>query len=126
MSKAIKQPFAGRVTSDGDIGYDYRRRVGNHVRDLREKAGLTQRELGNLVGVTNNAISAIELGRNPIPPERYEDFAKALRAEPKSFGEFLLEYTDPWLFSLIYGKRRAARHDLGAIPSRVMDIRNDE
>jgi transcriptional regulator with XRE-family HTH domain len=124
--KMIKHPFSGRVTPEGDIGYDYRRKVGNHVRDLRERAGLTQRELGNLVGVTNNAVSAIELGRNPIPPERYMDFAKALQVDPRAFGEFLLEYTDPWLFELIHGRRKASKHELSAIPSRVTDTRKED
>ena len=41
-------------------------------------------------GLSNNAISAIELGRNPIPPERYRSFADALQQDPKEFGEFLL------------------------------------
>lgn len=121
--KSIKHAFTGRITADTDIGYDYRRKVGNRVRELRERAGLTQRELGDRVGVTNNAISAIELGRNPVPPERYRDFTQALQVDPREFGEFLLEYTDPWLFELIYGKRRAVKHDLGSIPERVMDTR---
>ena len=121
--KSIKHAFTGRITDDGDIGYDYRRKVGARVRELREGAELTQRQLGDLVGVTNNAISAIELGRNPIPPERYRDFANALQVDPKEFGGFLLEYTDPWLFELIHGRRRAAKHDLGTIPERVMDTR---
>ena len=121
--KSLKHAFAGRVTAEGDVGYDYRRKVGNYVKQHRERIGITQRELGDLVGVTNNAISAIELGRNPIPPERYRDFAGALQVDPEVFGLFLLEYTDPWLFELIYGKRRAAKHDLGSIPARVMDTR---
>lgn len=119
--KMIKHPFSGRVTTEGDVGYDYRRVVGNRVRELRERAGLTQRELGNSVGVINTAISAIELGRNPIPPERYRTFAEALKVDPKEFGEFLLEYTDPWLFELLYGKRRAAKHNLQTIPSRLSE-----
>jgi len=117
--KAIKHAFSGRLTTDADIGYDYRRKVGNKVRELREKAGLTQRELGKAVDIVNTAISAIEIGRNPIPPERYEAFADALGVDRKEFGEFLLEYTDPWLFALIHGKRRAAKHNLDAIPSRI-------
>ena len=117
--KMIKHPFSGRVTPEGDIGYDYRRKVGNYVRDLRERAGLTQRELGRAIDVTNNAISAIELGRNPIPPERYRMLADALGVDHREFAEFLLEYTDPWLFELMYGKRRAAKHELSAIPTRL-------
>src|SRR5690242_2074075 len=107
--KMIKHPFSGRTTADGDIGYDYRRKVGNRVRELRERAGLTQRELGKAVDVVNPAISAIELGRNPRPPERYRAFADALGVNHREFAEFLLEYTDPWLFEMMFGKRRAAK-----------------
>ena len=117
--KMIKHPFSMRV-GETDIGYDYRRKVGKHVRELREKAGLTQRELARAVGVTSNMISAIELGRNPIPPERYRSFTEALSENPKKFGIFLLEYTDPWLFGLIHGEAAVAGHNLGGIVSRVM------
>lgn len=33
------------------------------VRELREKAGLTQKELGETVGVSRQAINAIETGK---------------------------------------------------------------
>ena len=117
--KAFTQPFQGRVTADSDTAFEYRRKVGLFIKDHREALGLTQRELGEQVGVINTAISAIELGRNPIPPERFEAFATALKVDPKAFGEFLLEWTNPWLFTLIYGKRRAAKHHLNEIPSRL-------
>ena len=35
----------------------------NHVRELREKRGLTQKELGDRVGVSRQAINAIETGK---------------------------------------------------------------
>jgi putative transcriptional regulator len=35
----------------------------NKVRDLREERGLTQKELGELVGVSRQAINAIETGK---------------------------------------------------------------
>ncbi len=117
--KMIKHPFSGRITPEHDIGYDYRRKVGNHVRDLREAAGLTQRELGQATDITNNAVSAIELGRNPIPPERYRAFADALGVDPKEFGEFLLEYTDPWLWELLHGGNEGVKHNLKDIPDRM-------
>jgi transcriptional regulator with XRE-family HTH domain len=117
--KMIKHPFSGRITPENDIGYDYRRKVGNHIRDLREAAGLTQRELGQATDITNNAVSAIELGRNPIPPERYRAFADALGVDPKEFGEFLLEYTDRWLYALLRGEQAVRKHNLGDIPPRL-------
>lgn len=121
--KMIKHPFSGRFDSAGrDIGYDYRRKVGAYVRDLREGRGLTQRELGKAVGIGSNAVSAIELGRNPIPPERYGAFAEALGANPKKFGLFLLEWTDPWLFGLIYGEDKVRHHGLDKVPDRMATV----
>jgi transcriptional regulator with XRE-family HTH domain len=114
--KMIKHPFSGR---DEAIGFDYRRAVGNKVRDLRLAAGLTQKALGKLVGVGSNAISGIEVGRNPVPPERYRAFAVALGVDAKPFGEFLLEYSDPWLFGMIYGQEAVAHHRLDQIPDRM-------
>ncbi len=35
----------------------------NHVKRLREERGLTQKELGEQVGVSRQAINAIETGR---------------------------------------------------------------
>jgi len=35
----------------------------NKVRDLREERGITQKELGELVGVSRQAINAIETGK---------------------------------------------------------------
>lgn len=35
----------------------------NRVRELRERAGLTQKELGEAVGVSRQAINAIETGK---------------------------------------------------------------
>jgi putative transcriptional regulator len=37
--------------------------VRNGVREFREKRGLTQKELGELVGVSRQAINAIETGK---------------------------------------------------------------
>lgn len=35
----------------------------NHVRALREERGLTQKELGEAVGVSRQAINAVETGK---------------------------------------------------------------
>lgn len=117
---SIKNPLSGRIREDGqDIGFEYRRKVGRYLAQHRLDVDLTQEGLGHLVGMRPSAISAIELGRNPIPPERYRDFADALGLEPKAFGLFLLEWTDPWLYALIHGDAKAAKHHLDKVPDRL-------
>jgi transcriptional regulator with XRE-family HTH domain len=113
----MKNPFAGRARKGGtDIGFEYRRKVGRFIALRRGDLELTQEDLGKMVGIRPSAISAIELGRNPIPPERYLAFAVALDLSPDKLGKFLLEYTDPWLFNLIYGE---GAHDISGIPERL-------
>jgi transcriptional regulator with XRE-family HTH domain len=122
MPSSFERPMAGRLTDAQDIGQEYRRRIGRHISALRHKAGLTGRELGNLVGVGPTSISAIETGRNPIPPERYEDFAKALKVSREEFARFMLEHTNPWLYAMLFDKRKVA-HKVSVIPTRGVDLR---
>ncbi|MBI6064610.1 MULTISPECIES: helix-turn-helix transcriptional regulator [Clostridium] len=36
----------------------------NRIRELREKAGITQQELGNRIGISRQAINALETEKN--------------------------------------------------------------
>ncbi|WP_428539258.1 helix-turn-helix domain-containing protein [Rhodopila sp.] len=85
----ITKPYlgrAGQVRAKGndidapnrDIGHEERRKIGRYISDLREAKGMTQLELGDQLGVRNTYISAIELGRTSISPERYGQLADAL------------------------------------------------
>jgi transcriptional regulator with XRE-family HTH domain len=57
---------------------------------LREKRGLTQRDLARLVGVECYTIIAqLESGRGRIPPNRYPIWAAALAVEPQEFARRL-------------------------------------
>src|ERR1051325_9730277 len=108
MPSSFDRPMAGRLTDTQDVGQEYRRRIGRHIAGLRHKAGLTGRELGQQVGIGPTGISAIETGRNPLPPERYEDFAKALNVPREEFARFMLEHTNPWLYGMLFDKRKVA------------------
>lgn len=128
----IDRPMSGRRhTNNGGLSVDnahsYRLTVGRWVAEHREKAGLTQRELAKLLGVEGTFISSIECGRNPLPPERYKEFVETLNIAPRVAGKFLLEFTNPWLFALIYGEDKLGpAHHLDEIPERIMDHRRDE
>ena len=55
-----------------------RREAGAWLRELREKKGLSQRELATLVGAEYYTfISQLETGRGRLPPDRYRDWARA-------------------------------------------------
>ena len=82
-----------------------RREAGKWLKDLREKRGLSQRQLANLVGVEYYTfVSQLEVGRGRIPPDRYEVWAKALDVEPAEFVKHLLQYYDPETYRLLFGR----------------------
>ena len=98
---AITKPTSGR----GTVGAVLKVELGAYVRDLREKRGMTQADLAKAVGMTYyTAISAIEVGRNVVPPERYHAFAEALGVNPRTFGRTVLRLTNPWLFAMLYAE----------------------
>ena len=60
-----------------------RKETGRWLRELREKRGLSQRELAEKVGAeVYTLISQLEHGRGRIPPVRYLVWAEALQIEP--------------------------------------------
>jgi len=118
----IANPLAGRATRDRDIGYDHRRAAGVYIAELRIRRGFSQRELAKVLGVVNTAISAIELGRNSVPPERYEELADALGVPHRTFAKVMLKHTNPWLFAMLYPDEMAPE-ELNTIPERIMDDR---
>lgn len=120
---SIERPMAGRITDDADVGREYRRRIGRYITKRRRDHGLTQRKLGLVVGIGNTAISHIETGRNPLPPERYEDFADALNIPRLEFGKFILEHTNPWLYVLLFIPHEVTKQMIRKIPDRGLDLR---
>ena len=57
-------------TEEARAEYERARRAYEHgmrVRDLREAAGLTQQELGELVGSTQQAVALMEAGVRQVP-----------------------------------------------------------
>lgn len=81
-----------------------RMQAGLRSRDLREKSGLTQREMAKRVGAEYYTfISQLENGRGRIPPDRYLDWADALGVEPREFVLGLMSYYDPVTYRIIFG-----------------------
>jgi transcriptional regulator with XRE-family HTH domain len=129
----ITKPFLGRAgkarvkgkdqdAPNRDIGFEERRKIGNYISDLRSARGLTQEELGRALGVRNTYISAIELGRTSISPERYRPLQEALGAKPKEFGKRILRHYNPWLYAMLFDDA-ALEEELTRIPERLQDLR---
>ena len=124
----ITKPMMDRNGADGsnDLAYQYRRTIGFRVRDMRLQAEMTQRELGDKLGMGETAVSALELGRSSVSPERYEQLAKLFNLDRTEWGQWLLRYTDPYLYALIYGAEdKELQNDLASLnaASRVRRVR---
>src|ERR1700733_14706447 len=110
MAKIVKPMAHRNRAQEGaglgrDISHDYKRTLGAYIAALRKNANLTQEQMAKQLGVQQTALSAIEVGRNPINPERYEAFAKILGVDPQEFGKQVLRWSDPWLYKMVYNSR---------------------
>lgn len=84
---------------------ELRGHAGAWLRELREKRGLSQRDLAAKVGAEYYTfISQLETGRGRIPPDRYLDWAKALDIAPREFVHRLMSYYDPVTYGILFGE----------------------
>jgi transcriptional regulator with XRE-family HTH domain len=89
---------------------ELRREAGFYLKDLREKRGLSQRQMAEKVGGNYYTfISQLESGRGRIPPDRYLIWADVLGVEPEVFVKNLLRYYDPVTYSILFGQNESAR-----------------
>lgn len=130
---AIDRPMQGRTgtaknvrvsSSDAHaaMAAKYRLKIGQFVRQLRVGAQMTQTEMGQVIGgVCHTQVSSIENGRNSLPPEQYDALVQHFGLNREEFGEFILRYTNPWLYGLIYGTDydRSLSRDLSHTPHRI-------
>ncbi|MBO1076889.1 helix-turn-helix domain-containing protein [Roseomonas marmotae] len=80
-----------------------RREAGEWLREQRERAGLSQRQLAQMIGVDYYTfISQVESGRGRIPPDRYIAWAGAIGAEPKVFVRELMRFYDPVTYQILF------------------------
>ena len=80
-----------------------RREGGRWLKELREQAGLSQRELANLVKMDYYTfISQLENGRGRVPPDCYHAWAQALKISPREFVKDILRYYDPVTFEILF------------------------
>ncbi len=83
-----------------------RNKAGRWLRELREKRGLSQRELAGKVGAQYYTfVSQLEHGRGRLPPDRYLVWADALGVDPREFVRGLMSYYDPVTYNVIFGAK---------------------
>jgi transcriptional regulator with XRE-family HTH domain len=83
---------------------ELRREGGRWLRQQREEAGLSQRQLAERVGAEYYTfISQLETGRGRIPPDRYRQWASALNKDPREFVRQLMRFYDPVSYEILFG-----------------------
>lgn len=56
--------------------------IGNRIKDRRKELKMSQKDLGNMVGLTSATISRIEDGSRKLTQENITKFAQALEVSP--------------------------------------------
>lgn len=88
---------------------DLRREGGRWLKEMRERAGLSQRQLAARVGADYYTfISQLETGRGRLPPDRYREWARALDVPEKVFVREILRFYDPITFGILFGEAEPA------------------
>jgi transcriptional regulator with XRE-family HTH domain len=89
---------------------DLRREGGRWLKQQRERLGLSQRQLAERVGAEYYTfISQLETGRGRIPPDRYDDWARALEMDSRDFVREVLRYYDPITHSILFEQNAKSR-----------------
>lgn len=84
---------------------DLRREGGRWLKEVREAAGLSQRQLAAKVGADYYTfISQLETGRGRIPPDRYRDWAQALMLNERTFVRELMRFYDPITYEILFSE----------------------
>lgn len=95
--------YAHQTNQSSSEVQELRRAGGNVLRELRETAGLSQRQLAQLLGFEQYTfISQIENGRGRIPPDSYKAWASALNVDTRDLVEKILRYYDPITHEILF------------------------
>ena len=81
-----------------------RKEAGNFLKTLRARAGLTQRDLAELIGLRYYTfLSQLESGAGRVPPQLYAKLAEHLGVDEKEFVYTLLMFYDPHTYKSLRG-----------------------
>ena len=86
-----------------------RQEAGRWLKAARERAGLTQAQLSEEVGLRYYTfVSQVESGVGRLPIETQAAWARALRLDEAEFAKTLLAYYEPELHRLLFGTTAVA------------------
>jgi transcriptional regulator with XRE-family HTH domain len=82
---------------------EQRAALGVWLKELREQANLSQRELADKLSLDYYTfISQLENGRGRIPVHRYSEWAEALGQDQRRFVKTLLSYYEPTTYRILF------------------------
>jgi transcriptional regulator with XRE-family HTH domain len=84
-----------------------RKQAGNWLKELRTRAGLSQIDLAQALGLKYYTfVSQVENGFGRVPTETLEAWARALGVEPSAFARELLAHYEPELHRLLFERKK--------------------
>ena len=84
-------------------GVELRKRAGAWLQEQRKRAGLSQIQLAERLGLKYYTfISQIENGFSRVPSESMEAWARALGVPPSEFARQLVAFYEPELHKLLF------------------------
>lgn len=83
-----------------------REECGVWLKSLREKRGLSQRQLSEMLGFEfYSFISQIESGKGRVPVHQIAEWARILDVPTRDFAANLMRYYDPINYELLFGDK---------------------
>jgi transcriptional regulator with XRE-family HTH domain len=84
-----------------------RREAGFWLKELRGRAGLSQIELAEKLGLKYYTfISQVENGYGRVPTESMEAWGRSLGVDPSEFARKLVSFYDPQLYKLLFKEKK--------------------
>lgn len=84
------------------LAADYRVRLGAALTAMRQERGLTQEEVGAVLGVDGNRVSTFEIGRASVNAIHLATLCDLYQQDRHEFGKLVLRYTNPWIYALLF------------------------
>jgi len=79
--------------------------AGAYLQELREKAGLTQKQVTAVLGWTSHQqLSSVERGNNRLPPEHNATLAILYQVTPAELTCNLLRHYSPYEYECLFGE----------------------